>query len=242
MPPDRLLAVIEMQNQIVAAGLDLSAAAAVVTERALALTGAEVVVDECGVLRVSGAAPEAFSAIDEATLALLSGVIAAHQAAARDVLRVETTGRHDRLTGLRNRGAFDERLDSELARARRHGGQFALCLLNLNALREINGRDGREAGDALLRAVAAHLSQVRGEDAAYRLVSDEFALVLVEASSYGAEAAIDRVAATMAEDPACRSVTGSWGVATFQRGDDATSMLARTDAALYRVKAAVGTR
>jgi diguanylate cyclase (GGDEF)-like protein len=241
-PADRLLAIIQTQNQIVAGRLDLYAAVTVVTERAFALTGAEVMVDEHGTLRLRGPAPARFGEAEEATLELLSAIIGAHMAAASDVRGPDGDSRHDRLTGLRNRRAFDERLESELARARRHGGQFALCLLDLNALREINGRDGRAGGDAVLRAVAGHLSQVRGEDAAYRLGSDEFALVLVEASSFGAEAAIDRVTAAIAEDASCRSVGCSWGVATFQRGDDAASMLARADAALYRTKATVGTR
>jgi diguanylate cyclase (GGDEF)-like protein len=179
---------------------------------------------------------------DEATLALLSEVIAAHMASRGDDQPVHVDGRHDRLTGLRNRRAFDERIDSELARARRHGGQFALCFVDLNAFWEINQRDGCASGDAVLRAVAGHLSGVRGEDAAYRLGSDEFALVLVEASSYGAEAAIERVTAAIAGDPACRSISLAWGVATFQRGDDAASVLARADASLYRAKAAAGAR
>jgi diguanylate cyclase (GGDEF)-like protein len=238
-PAERLLAIIELQNQIVAAGLDLHGAVALVTERAPALIGGRAVVWDRWTLRAVG---EPLGEADAATLELLSRVIAAHQAGAGDTRGLDGDSRHDRLTGLRNRRAFDERIDSELARARRHGGQFALCLLDLNALREVNGREGREGGDAVLRAVAGHLSQVRGEDAAYRLGSDEFALVLVEASSFGAEAAIDRVTAMMVEDRSCRSVGCSWGVATFQRGDDAASMLARADAALYRTKATVGVR
>jgi diguanylate cyclase (GGDEF)-like protein len=200
------------------------------------LINADVVVEGLTTLRATD-----LDGADEATLALLSEVIAAHMASRGDDRPGHVDGRHDRLTGLRNRRAFDERIDSELARARRHGGQFALCFVDLNAFWEINQRDGCASGAAVLRAVAGHLSGVRGEDAAYRLGSDEFALVLVEASSYGAEAAIERVTAAIAEDPACRSIGLNWGVATFQRGDDAASVLARADASLYRAKAAART-
>ena len=234
VPADRLLSIIELQNEIVAAGLDLDGVVSAVAARARALIGGEVVVEGLTSLRAAGLSPDG---VDAATLALLSEVIAAHVARRRDDRPVDFDGRHDRLTGLRNRRAFDERIESELARARRQGGQFALCFLDLSAMWEVNQRDGCAAGDAVLRAVAGHLSGVRGEDAAYRLGGDEFALVLVEASRYGAEAAIDRVTAAIAEDPACRSIRLACGVATFQRGDDAASVLARADASLYRAKA-----
>lgn len=241
LPVARLLSVIKLQNQVVADGLDLDDVIAVVLERAHTLTGWEVALGGDGSLRRSGAAGAGLSPADEATLALLSEVIAAHLARCGDGGPVDGDGRHDELTGLRNRRAFDERLESELARARRHGGQFALCLLELDALPGHEGGEEHEGRDSLLRAVAAHLSQVRGEDAAYRLGGVQFALVLVEASGYGATAALDRVWAAMSEDPACRSIGISSGVATFQRGDDAGSMLARADAALYRSRFAVGT-
>ena len=77
-----------------------------------------------------------------------------------------STRQYDARTGLRNRRAFDERIESELFRARRHGGQFALCLLDLEPASGA-GRDSVAVD--VLQGVASHLSLVRGEDAAYRL-------------------------------------------------------------------------
>lgn len=234
--PDRLVAIIELQNELVAASLELDGAIARIREAALELTGAAAVVDDHGVLDLPGEPPESFTEQDLATLELLSGVIVAHMARAGEGDALEHQRQYDARTGLRNRRAFDERLESELFRARRHGGQFALCLLDLEPASGA-GRDSVAVD--VLQGVASHLSLVRGEDAAYRLEGDEFALVLVEVSSYGADTAIERVSAAMAEDPLCQSVNASWGVATFQRGDDAASILARADAALYLAKAAV---
>jgi diguanylate cyclase (GGDEF)-like protein len=246
LPSERLLAILELQNELVARALELDEVVPLVAERAGTLIGAGAVVVEDGALKLDDRATAALTPQNEAMLKLLSGVIAAHRVRAGDSDDHAHEGRHDPLTGLRNRRAFDERLESELSRARRHGGQFALCLLDLDLdldldrVKAPNEIDGHPCGDAALQAVAAHLSQVRGEDAAYRLEGDEFALVLIEASSYGAEVAIDRVTAAIALDGACRAVDVSWGVATFQRGDDAASMLARADATLYRAKSAVG--
>jgi diguanylate cyclase (GGDEF)-like protein len=189
-----------------------------------------------GVLKVYDARPFAFSEEDVATLDLLSGVIGAHMAHATDFEAFRHASRHDALTGLLNRRSFDERLDAELHRVSRHGGQLALTLLDLDRFKQINDTGGHAAGDAVLRAVAANLGQLRAEDAAYRLGGDEFALVLIETSATGARVVIDRISTNISLDPGCRGVGLSWGVATSRTSDDAASILARADAALYDAK------
>jgi diguanylate cyclase len=191
-----------------------------------------------GVLEVYDARANLFSQEDVATLDLLSGVIAAHMAHATDLQEHHLDSRHDPLTGLPNRRAFDERLEEELARASRHGAQFTVCLLDLDGFEQLNDYDGRSARDAVLWTVAANFSQLRGEDAAYRLGEDEFALVLVETYANGAEGVAERITAAIRQDPACRGVGVSWGVATYQFRDTAASIVARADKALYEAKQA----
>jgi len=193
-----------------------------------------------GVLKVYDRRPNAFSQSDVGTLDLLSGVIGAHMAHATDFQEHHHDSRHDALTGLPNRRAFDERLDSELARVRRHGGEFAVCLLDLDRFKQVNDTDGHAAGDAVLRAVAKYLSQMRGEDAAYRVGGDEFALTLVEASADGGATVIERITTAIRQDPDCRGVSASCGVAAFEIHDDAASLVSRADVALYDVKRCAG--
>jgi diguanylate cyclase (GGDEF)-like protein len=193
-----------------------------------------------GVLKVYDSRTHAFSAHDADTLDLLSGLIAAHMAHAADFEVRRHESRHDALTGLANRRAFDERLEAEMARARRHGGGLAVCLVDLDRFKAVNDTHGHAAGDAVLRAVAANLARVREEDAAFRLGGDEFGLLLIEPDAdAGAALVADRISAAIEADAACGGVGASWGVAVFAPADDAASLLGRADAMLYANKRAL---
>jgi diguanylate cyclase (GGDEF)-like protein len=311
-PSDRLLAIIRMQNEIAATGLDAPAIMALVLERARTLTGAaaamvelregEELVVSCalsapaspdgglphldsslsaacfreaktfcctdagtdprlepdarpagggvsivcvpvlhaeetfGVLTVHDPRRHAFDEDDVATLELLSGVIASHLAHASALGERRGRSYHDPLTGLLNRPAFNERLRDEIARASRHGSGFALCLLDLDQFNRFNYDLGHAAGDEALRAIAEHLSALRGGDAAYRLAGEEFALVLIEASVEGVEVVIRRISASIQQDPRCQGVVTSWGATNFKASDDPASILARAQAALDAAK------
>jgi diguanylate cyclase (GGDEF)-like protein len=188
-----------------------------------------------GVLKVYDTRPHAFDAADLDTLSLLSGVIAAHMAHASEYQDRQHASNHDALTGLPNRRHFDERLAAEASRVRRHGGELALCLLDLDRFKDVNDKLGHAAGDDVLCAVARHLIDLRGEDAAYRIGGDEFALILVGAEEAGAREVARRLALTIEADPACGGVAISWGVTMVTPGDPAAS-LARADAAIYPTK------
>lgn len=200
------------------------------------LTHADAVV---GAIKVYDPEPHFFTPADVAILDLLSGVIAAHMSHATSFAAERHAGAHDALTGLPNRRAFDERLSAELGRAFRHGGTLALCVLDLDGFKAVNDTDGHAAGDAVLRAVAEQLLGIRDEDAAFRLGGDESALLLVGSGADGARAALDRLGAAIAVDPACGGVGVSSGIATLAAGDVPESLLSRADEALYAAKHAL---
>jgi diguanylate cyclase (GGDEF)-like protein len=193
--------------------------------------GADVV----GVLKVYDPAPRAFAGADVATIELLSGVVAAHLVHASDYQEQAYANLHDALTGLPNGYEFDARLAAEAARVRRYGDSLAVCLLDIDRFHRINDTLGQAAGDAVLRRIALHLDELRGEDAAYRIGDDEFAMVLVGADQDGAEHVAERLVETIAQDRACHGVTVSWGVSTLDDGDP-DAAVARADAALYVAK------
>jgi diguanylate cyclase (GGDEF)-like protein len=141
----------------------------------------------------------------------------------------------DRLTGLPNEWAFELRLGSEVARVRRHGGELALCLIDLDSLDAINFRFGRPAGDLVLRSVARHLSDVRGEDAAFRLRDDTFAIVFIEVGLTGARTAMRRLEASIKSDEKCPRIGLSWGLAELTVPDPA-ALVASAGSELLRVK------
>ncbi|GEM_PF-3362072 len=86
---------------------------------------------------------------------------------------------HDGLTGLVNRHAFEQRLDTELRQARRADVEHALLYVDLDQFKVINDTCGHVAGDQLLRQLSALLARkVRGSDMLARLGGDEFAVFL----------------------------------------------------------------
>jgi diguanylate cyclase (GGDEF)-like protein len=90
---------------------------------------------------------------------------------------------HDSLTGLVNRGEFEQRLVRSFERARRDGSRHALLALDLDRFKLVNDHCGHAAGDEVLRQVAQRLEAgVRGRDTVARLGGDEFAAILENCS------------------------------------------------------------
>jgi diguanylate cyclase (GGDEF)-like protein len=143
----------------------------------------------------------------------------------------------DALTGLPDRHCFEARLAAEGARLRRHGGEASVCLIDLEGFKQVNATLGHPAGDCVLRAVAKHLGELRGEDSAYRIGGDEFALILVAAGEEGAAVAALRLADAMRTDPACHGVGVSFGVAHID-AEHPEGAIARAGAAMYDAKRA----
>ena len=87
---------------------------------------------------------------------------------------------HDSLTGLPNRTLILDRVEQMLARARRRGIESAALFIDLDGFKQVNDTLGHDAGDRLLRSVAARLSAtLREADTIARIGGDEF-VVLVE--------------------------------------------------------------
>ena len=91
-----------------------------------------------GVLKVYSPEAGNFVDADVETLELLSGLIAAHMSHAKLFAAEVHGGRHDALTGLLNRRAYEERLPVEIARASRFGWPLSLCLLDLDGFKKLN--------------------------------------------------------------------------------------------------------
>lgn len=129
-----------------------------------------------------------------------------------DVARHDS--RHDALTGLLNRRAFDEALARSCAQSQRYGWPFALVVLDLGDVKMADDRFGHDAGDATLQAVGSELRlRLRGGDVAARIGGDEFALVLPNVGEAAVAELVDRIERTIESAVPNAGVTLSAGYA-----------------------------
>jgi diguanylate cyclase (GGDEF)-like protein/PAS domain S-box-containing protein len=148
---------------------------------------------------------------------------------------------HDPLTGLANRTLLRDRLDHALARSAREGTPAGVLFVDLDEFKEVNDRFGHAAGDVVLAEVGRRLrAAVRPVDTVARLGGDEF-VVVCEAVDEDTALALGQRLDTAIRRPlevggVQQHLTASIGIALGS--DDADSILASADAALYQAKAA----
>lgn len=164
----------------------------------------------------------------------------------RAYARLERLSRTDGLTGLLNRRAFHEGLETRIQHFRRHPGQGALLYVDLDNFKAVNDVKGHAAGDAALRQLSEYLTSTsRADDLVARLGGDEFALWLEDTNIDGARAKAQAIVAFGPEIHALYGVEGrplgvSCGVVLSSPKVDvnADTLLARADEAMYHAKRA----
>jgi two-component system cell cycle response regulator len=141
--------------------------------------------------------------------------------------RIEVLSRKDPLTGLANRGWFDETLALEVERSRRYGSHLSLVMGDLDHFKNVNDTFGHLVGDKVLQATASVLQgAVRMTDLVGR---------------YGAEASVlaGRLREGVEQIPVWfrpEPVTGSFGVVEWETGEKVVDLVHRADTALYKAK------
>ncbi len=152
---------------------------------------------------------------------------------------------YDALTELPNRVLLGDRLEQALAGARRTGRGVAVLFIDLDNFKPVNDAHGHEAGDRLLQAVAARLrSVIRETDTLARLGGDEFVLVMPELEYDGYAEVVAEKCRAVFDSPfiiAGQEIRGaaSIGIALAPAdGEDAQSLMAAADRAMYAAKEA----
>ena len=165
--------------------------------------------------------------------------ILANQAAvsifnARLIERLAATARSDPLTGLANRRAFEQALELRLAHDSRE--TFAVLMLDVDGLKQVNDARGHAAGDAVLKRVASVISSdLRETDLATRWGGDEFVLLMPGVDQVGALSLARRIGGTLLNpDDPTGAISVSIGTATFPAdGSTAVNLLAAADRSMY---------
>ncbi len=156
------------------------------------------------------------------------------------VAALEARAALDPLTQALNRGAFEQRLESELARVVRSDGECALIVLDVDHFKCINDSLGHAAGDEALRGLAACVDAVkRRSDVFARIGGEEFAVILPDTDAAGATQFAEHLRRRIATADLGRPMTVSVGVTGRGiSGDSVRAMLADADEAMYAAKRA----
>ena len=148
--------------------------------------------------------------------------------------RLEAVARTDDLTGLSNRRSWDEELPRELARAHRNQQAVCVAMVDLDRFKRFNDELGHQAGDRLLKEAAANWrAELRATDTLARYGGEEFAVLLPACAPEQALSLLERLRAATPGGQTC-----SAGVASWDGAENADSLVARADAALYEAKSA----
>lgn len=153
-----------------------------------------------------------------------------------------TQALRDTLTGLPNRNAYNERLETELARWRRYHSPLSLIIWDIDHFKSINDNYGHKAGDKVLLLIAKQLSEhSRATDFLSRFGGEEFTMLLPSTDGKSALILANQLRQTIEKtgfnaSGASVSITISCGVTQFVQDDTDETAFERADQALYQAK------
>ena len=159
--------------------------------------------------------------------------------------RIRTLSETDELTGLSSMRAFSRLHRLEHDRAVRHARNYAVIVMDLNDLKEINESYGYEVGDRALVLFANVIARlIRTNDAAARLGGDEFLVLLAEIDDEEAARVMHRIRSatqrcTIDFGGRMIRISASLGAATFPAdSENPRELIAAADRAMHRDKLA----
>lgn len=150
----------------------------------------------------------------------------------------------DETTGLFNKRRLFERLEMEVARAKRYGEVLSCLMIDVDDFKKINDIHGHPAGDKVLRQIGDLLQRsLRVTDFKARFGGDEFTVLLPRTNGAGASSVSEKLRSafmtqTFTLPVATVRLTVSIGVASCTRFEslDALRIIQLADLALYRAK------
>ncbi|MET0547400.1 MAG: GGDEF domain-containing protein [Caulobacterales bacterium] len=167
-------------------------------------------------------------------------------AALQSTLQVaESEARHDSLTGLANRRAFDQVLMGWVGAAKASGEQLSLIMCDIDHFKRFNDLWGHQVGDQVIRFIANVLQTQSPQGATpARYGGEEFSIILPGVSLADAHFVANAIRDTVRTKKLVRKstqeqigvVTLSMGVSTLRAGESAAELLARADSCLYMSK------
>ena len=159
--------------------------------------------------------------------------------------KLEEVSKSDSLTGLLNRGAFEDVLLSEFSRFQRGGQNYACVMMDVDLFKEVNDTYGHNAGDHALRLIVDRCqSKLRKHDVFARVGGEEFCILLPGVDLRIAKDVAEKLRTTisksrMAIGKEFISLTASFGVSLVTQDDSRYfDIYARSDERLDDAKKA----
>ncbi len=155
---------------------------------------------------------------------------------------VRESGERDALTGLHNRGSFEQSVRNLLPRAQTEGHPLSLVVADIDHFKQVNDIWGHQAGDLAISSFGELIANtVRGCDTAGRIGGEEFCIAVWNCENDPAHRLAERIRQAFArlEHSGVSDdvrLTASFGVATAREGETYKQLFARADEALYRAK------
>ena len=148
----------------------------------------------------------------------------------------------DSLTGLLNHTTTKEQIDIEISRAKRTTTPLTLVMLDIDRFKSVNDTHGHLAGDRVIKGLSRLLQQrLRKTDIIGRYGGEEFAILLPDTGAHTAWRVVDEIRRGFSQlrHGAGENefhVTFSAGLATFPECENAATLIAAADKALYAAK------
>jgi diguanylate cyclase len=148
--------------------------------------------------------------------------------------------RTDDLTGILNRRAFLEQVAHALDRVAESNNVVAVCIVDLDAFKDVNDTLGHGAGDDVLQLISERLSAIEMIDSVARLGGDEFGLIVSQPSIADVLTTVHEIADVIAEPIHLGGlrmrIESSTGVAVAEPDLSVEEMIRRADVAMYAAK------
>jgi len=179
------------------------------------------------------------------------GIVAYHVIRRREIKRIarqqklEYQANTDALTGLANRRAFTTRVEQELARANRYGGELSMLMVDIDFFKKVNDTHGHQVGDLVLKELADIFSRtLRDIDFAARFGGEEFVILLPGINAENALKAAERLRVLVGDariplqQGEVVKLTVSIGVASYSvsANNSIEKLIYEADKALYTAK------
>ena len=204
-----------------------------------------------GILRGTASKKNAFKDADLRLLSILSGIVSTVLNNAYLYLKIQDLAITDGLTGLYTQSYFKERLKEEMKRSKSNRVPLSVAILDIDFFKKINDAYGHQAGDVILRQVAALLrGRFRETDLLSRYGGEEFGVIMLHTDEKEAEKVLEEIRSSIEKErfflpiesyhPVQVRITVSIGFAELNKKTAAVEdgIIKKADRALYEAKKA----